>query len=207
MYLRHGTPSPVQSLLALNVCTSQTVHTCNSRNIFATLHAAVSPHLPALGLETGVACLQAYVFAIWTIPPYSGRSVGLQEQKPDRRQQDSALRGSIGQPAKAFAAADADISSDETHPQLPLKAEVANVPAFEAPAKSGGSELFDALLMAATGMRESLLPCTGLWLHSPWLLKYIIALHCMALHGVVSRLQAFTIHVFIALIALTAAML
>lgn len=75
------------------------------------------------------------------------------------------MRGSIGQPLRSFAAPDADISSDETHPQVPSKAPVPDVPAFEASAKSGGSELFDALLMAATGVYcmlsffFTLLPC------------------------------------------------
>lgn len=76
-----------------------------------------------------------------------------QDKQQDRRQQDSALKGSTGPPANVFAAPDADISSDETHPQPPLKADLPDGPAFEAPAKSGGSELFDALLMAATGKR------------------------------------------------------
>lgn len=74
-----------------------------------------------------------------------------QDKKQDRRQQDSVTRGGTGQAARAFAVPDADISSDETHPQAPLKAELLDAPPFEAPAKSGGSELFDALLMAATG--------------------------------------------------------
>lgn len=74
-----------------------------------------------------------------------------QDKQQDGRQQDSAVKGSTGPPAKFFAAPDADISSDETHPQPPLKADLSDGPAFEAPAKSGGSELFDALLMAATG--------------------------------------------------------
>ena len=83
-----------------------------------------------------------------------------QGKRLDRRQQDSVLQGSLGHcqkdPAAGAAAAatagDADISSDETHPQPALKAEVADIPpAFAAPSKSGGSELFDALLMAATG--------------------------------------------------------
>jgi len=76
-----------------------------------------------------------------------------QDKQQDRRQPDSAAKGSTGPPAKFFAAPDADISSDETHPQPPLKADISDGPAFEAPAKSGGSELFDALLMAATGKR------------------------------------------------------
>ena len=76
-----------------------------------------------------------------------------QDKQQDRRQPDSAAKGSTGPPAKFFAPPDADISSDETHPQPPLKADLSDGPAFEAPAKSGGSELFDALLMAATGKR------------------------------------------------------
>ena len=76
-----------------------------------------------------------------------------QDNQQDRRQPDSAAKGSTGPPAKFFAAPDADISSDETHPRPPLKADLSDGPAFEAPAKSGGSELFDALLMAATGKR------------------------------------------------------
>ena len=76
-----------------------------------------------------------------------------QDKQQDRRQPDSAAKGSTRPPAKFFAAPDADISSDETHPQQPLKADLSDEPAYEAPAKSGGSELFDALLMAATGKR------------------------------------------------------
>ena len=74
-----------------------------------------------------------------------------QDKQQDRRQPDSAAKGSTGPPARFLAAPDADISSDETHPQPPLKADLSDGPAFEAPAKSGGSDLFDALLMAATG--------------------------------------------------------
>ncbi|KAA6423111.1 MAG: hypothetical protein FRX49_07098 [Trebouxia sp. A1-2] len=82
-------------------------------------------------------------------------SAGDHDKQQDGRQQDSAVKGSTGPPAKFFAAPDADISSDETHPQPPLKADLSDGPAFEAPAKSGGSELFDALLMAATGGTET----------------------------------------------------
>lgn len=55
--------------------------------------------------------------------------------------------------SKGVAATDAEISSGETHPQAGMKADVAGAgaPAYAAPSKSGGSELFDALLMAATG--------------------------------------------------------
>ncbi|KAL0024665.1 hypothetical protein WJX77_006897 [Trebouxia sp. C0004] len=84
----------------------------------------------------------------------SGQAKPLDKQQ-DRRQPDSAVKGSTGPPANFFAAPDADISSDETHPQPPLKADLSDGPAFEAPAKSGGSELFDALLMAATGGTET----------------------------------------------------
>lgn len=77
------------------------------------------------------------------------------DKQQDRRQPDSAAKGSTGPPAKFLAAPDADISSDETHPQPPLKADLSDGPAFEAPAKSGGSDLFDALLMAATGGTET----------------------------------------------------
>jgi len=104
-----------------------------------------------------------------------------QDKQQGRRQPDSAAKGSTGPPAKFFAAPDADISSDETHPQPPLKADLSDGPAFEAPAKSGGSELFDALLMAATGKRTisvnaSLGACHGL---SPCHLNQLLfALHC-----------------------------
>ena len=53
--------------------------------------------------------------------------------------------------SKGLAAPDADISSSDTHAQPGVKADVAGALAFAAPSKSGGSELFDALLMAATG--------------------------------------------------------
>lgn len=64
------------------------------------------------------------------------------------------LRGGLIPRSKGAAATDAEISSGETHPQAAMKADVAGgggAPAFAAPSKSGGSELFDALLMAATG--------------------------------------------------------
>lgn len=63
------------------------------------------------------------------------------------------LRGGLILSSKGIAAADAEISSGETHPQAGLKADVAGAaaPPYAAPSKSGGSELFDALLMAATG--------------------------------------------------------
>ena len=63
------------------------------------------------------------------------------------------MRGGLIPRSKGVAATDAEISSGETHPQPAMKADVAGggAPAFAAPSKSGGSELFDALLMAATG--------------------------------------------------------
>ena len=99
-------------------------------------------------LET---CTQLTLFILVHILSIHLVVLPAQDKQQDRRQPDSAAKRST--PAKYFAAPDADISSDETHPQPPLKADLSDGPAFEAPAKSGGSELFDALLMAATGKR------------------------------------------------------
>ena len=108
-----------------------------------------------------------------------------QEKRHDRQlkqqqQQETALRGNLIPRSKAIVALDAEISSGETHPQPAMKADVAGggVPAFPAPSKSGGSELFDALLMAATGAfittphfcllkqdrTPALLPCDSLYI-------------------------------------------
>lgn len=85
---------------------------------------------------------------------HSRSSMCCQEKRHDRQQQQqqaSAARGRLVPGGKGVAAPDADISSDETHAKAGVKADVAAAAAFAAPSKSGGSELFDALLMAATG--------------------------------------------------------
>ncbi|KAL3150604.1 hypothetical protein ABBQ32_000411 [Trebouxia sp. C0010 RCD-2024] len=80
------------------------------------------------------------------------------EKRQDRQQQHqqaSTVRGRLVPGGKGVAAPDADISSDETHAKASVKGDVAGALAFAAPSKSGGSELFDALLMAATGGTET----------------------------------------------------
>ena len=85
-----------------------------------------------------------------------------QDKQQERRQGDSTWRSSLAQARRNYAAPEADVSSDETHPQLPPKSELPKVSAFDAPAKSGGSELFDALIMAATGTLILTQPNTSL---------------------------------------------
>lgn len=85
---------------------------------------------------------------------HSQSSMCCQEKRQDRQQQHqqaSTVRGRLVPGGKGVAAPDADISSDETHAKASVKGDVAGALAFAAPSKSGGSELFDALLMAATG--------------------------------------------------------
>lgn len=90
--------------------------------------------------------------------------------------------------SKGIAATDAEISSGETHPQAGMKADVAGAgaPAYAAPSKSGGSELFDALLMAATGALIAQL--SALTVHEP--LAALVPLNPFALPFVLLLLKS-----------------
>ena len=69
----------------------------------------------------------------------------------ERLKPDTAAQPSNGYPVKGLGVAEEPTSSGETHPQGGMKADPSDLPPFAAPAKRGGSELFDVLVLAATG--------------------------------------------------------